>query len=72
MSPTGVYDDIRRLRNWMSSPNSATIRLGNKLTRYEYRDNRTSTPGKARNDTAAPPISARRSSTATDRPARAR
>ncbi len=45
---------------------------GNRLTKYEYRDRRTSTPSKARKDTAAPPTAAPRSSTITDRPAWAR
>ena len=32
------------------------MRDGSRLTRYEYRDTRTSTPSKACADTAAPPI----------------
>ena len=48
------------------------MRRGSRLTRYEYRDSRASTPSKACADTAAPPTWSRRSSTRTRRPARAR
>ena len=48
------------------------MRGGSKLTRYEYRETRTSTPSKACADTAAPPICASRSNNRTRRPARAR
>ncbi len=54
------------------APRSSTMRDGSRLTRYEYRDTRTSTPSKACADTAAPPMCPSRSSSRTRRPARAR
>ena len=52
----GVYDENRRRANRTAAPRSSTMRDGSRLTRYEYRDTRTSTPSKACAETAAPPI----------------
>ncbi|CAH0326465.1 hypothetical protein SRABI128_05355 [Microbacterium sp. Bi128] len=69
---SGVYEEYLRRRRSMRSPRSSMIFCGSRLTRYEYRDSRASTPGHGRSDTAAPPTASCLSRITTDRPARAR
>src|SRR5436309_1416655 len=68
--PWGVYEATLRGRSSIFRPSSSISAWGNRLTRYEKRDSRASTPGKRRPLTAAPPSSSRRSRTSTERPAR--
>src|SRR6185312_7340775 len=56
----------------MSSFSSSMMRCGSRLTRYQYRESRASTPAKASAETAAPPTWSSRSSSVTRLPACAR
>ena len=69
---SGVYDEYGRGASRTVAPRSSRMRAGSRLTRYEYRDSRASTPSKICDDTAAPPTCCSRSSSRTRRPARAR